>query len=101
MGMMVAFFIIATIAGLLLALRFKVFVLVPAILLAALAVIASGQQPIVTIALTLVGTVVLLQIGYFVGGTVRVHLQGRSMERPGEFGKTPRSQLRTSEDAGF
>jgi hypothetical protein len=73
--MMVAFFVIAVIAGILLALRFEVFVLVPATLLAAAAIIAVGHQPKVTMALTLFGAVMLLQIGYLVGWTVRVHLQ--------------------------
>ena len=74
---MVASFVIALIVGILLALRFKVFVLVPATLLAAVAIIASGHQPKVTLALTLLGTVVLLQIGYLVGLIVRAHLQKR------------------------
>ena len=39
---MVASFVIAPIVGILLALRFKVFVLVPATLLAAVAIIASS-----------------------------------------------------------
>ena len=76
--MMVAFFVIAAIAGILLALRFKVFVLVPATLLAAAAVIAVGHQPNV---LTLLGTVVLVQVGYLVGWTVRAHLQRRTKVR--------------------
>jgi len=85
MGMMtVAFFVIAVIAGLVLALRFKVFVLVPATLLAAVAVIAVGHQPKVTMALTLLGTVVLLQIGYLVGWTVHAHLQRRTKVRSGD-----------------
>ena len=65
--MMVVSFVIAPIGGILLALRFKVFVLVPATLLAAVVIIASSHQPKLTIALTVVGTAVLLQIGYIVG----------------------------------
>ena len=80
---MVASFVIAPIVGILLALRFKVFVLVPATLLAAVAIIASGHQPKVTLALTLLGTVVLLQIGYLVGLIVRAHLQRETTPRPG------------------
>ena len=61
--------------------RFKVLVLVPAILLAAIVVIASGHEPKM-IALTLMGTVVLLQIGYVVGSmlraTIRAYLPARS-----------------------
>jgi hypothetical protein len=76
--MMVASFVIAVIAAILLALRFEVFVLVPVTLIAAAAIIAVGHQPKVMMALTLLGTVVLLQIGYLVGWTIRAHLQGRT-----------------------
>ena len=48
--MMVASFVIAPIAGILLALRFRVFVLVPATLLAAAVIVASSHQPKLTIA---------------------------------------------------
>jgi hypothetical protein len=75
--MMVASFVIAVIAAILLALRFTVFVLVPATLFTSAAIIAVGHQPKVTMALTLLGTVVLLQIGYLVGWTIRPHLQRR------------------------
>ena len=86
MGMiMVASFVIAPIAGILLALRFKVFVLVPATLLAAVAIVASSHQPKPTIALTVVGTAVLLQTGYIVGVVARAVLQRRSMARSGRF----------------
>jgi hypothetical protein len=73
--MMVAFFVVAVIAGMLLALRFEVFALVPATLLTAAAIVAVGNQPKVAMALTLFGAVVLLQIGFLVGWTVRAHLQ--------------------------
>jgi hypothetical protein len=82
--MMVASFVIAPIAGILLALRFKAFVLVPATLLAAAVIVASSHQPKVTIALTVVGTAVLLQIGYIVGMVARALLQRRSMARSGD-----------------
>jgi hypothetical protein len=79
MGMiMVGAFVIAVIAAILLAWRFEVFVLVPATLLTAAAIIAVGHQPRVMMALTLLGTVVLLQIGYLVGRTIRAHLQRRT-----------------------
>jgi hypothetical protein len=85
MGMlMVALFVIAVVAGILLAMRFEIFVLVPATLLAAAAIVAVGHQPKVSMALTLVGAVVLLQIGYLVGWTVRVHLQRRTKVRSGD-----------------
>jgi hypothetical protein len=75
---MVASFVIAVIAAILLALRFTVFVLVPATLFAAAAIIAVGNQPRVTMALTQLGTLVLLQIGYLVGWSIRAHLQRRT-----------------------
>jgi hypothetical protein len=77
--MMVVSFVIAPIAGILLALRFKVFVLVPATLLAGVVIVASNHQPKQTIALTVAGTAVLLQIGYNVGVIARALLQRRSM----------------------
>jgi hypothetical protein len=68
MGMMIAAsFIVAPIAGILLALRFKVFILIPAALLATALIVAIGHQPRLTIALTVIGTWVLLQIGYVLG----------------------------------
>jgi hypothetical protein len=48
-----------------------VFILIPATLLAAALIVASSHQPKLTIALTVVGTVVLLQIGYMVGMIAR------------------------------
>jgi len=76
--MVVAYFVIAAIAGIALGLRFKVFVLIPATLVAVIAIVANGHQPKVALALTALGTAVLLQIGYFVGGTVRAHLSRRA-----------------------
>ena len=63
-AMMVASFVIAPIAGTLLALRFKVFTIIPAALLAAALVVARE-------------TVVLLQIGYMAGIIARALLQRR------------------------
>ena len=64
------FLIISTIAGIMLALRFKVVVLGPAILLATavitMSVILSGHKA-GAIALTVFGTAALLQIGYISG----------------------------------
>ena len=80
MGMvMVGSFVIAPIAGILLALRFKVFVLIPATLLASAVIVVSSHQPKLTIALTVVGTVALLQIGYIVGIIARALLQRDSI----------------------
>jgi hypothetical protein len=53
-----------------------VFILIPATLLAAALIVASSHQPKLTIALTVVGTVVLLQIGYIVGMIARAFYKG-------------------------
>ena len=66
--MIIASFVIAVTAGILLALRFKVFVLVPATLLAVAVIVASSHQPKLATALTSIGAAVLPQIGYVVGG---------------------------------
>jgi hypothetical protein len=65
--------IIAMIAGVALGWRFKVFVLVPAIFVAS-GVIILTSHGLDVIALTLLSTVVVLQIGYFVGA----YLQART-----------------------
>ena len=84
MGMMIAAsFIVAPIAGILLALRFKVFILIPAALLATALIVAIGHQPRLTIALTVIGTWVLLQIGYVLGIIARAFLQKPLMESSG------------------
>jgi hypothetical protein len=68
---MAVFLVVGTIAGVLLGLRFKVLVLVPASLLATAVITVSGfvrgHEPGM-IALTVFGAVASLQIGYFVGG---------------------------------
>lgn len=63
---MISFLIIGTIVGILLGLRFKVFVLVPATLIIACAVVATmhGGK---TIAFTVLATTALLQTGYVLG----------------------------------
>ena len=72
---MIIVLIVSTIAGVILGLRFKVFVLGPATLLATAAItvsgLASGREPRM-IALTVFGTVASLQIGYFVGGILQI-----------------------------
>ena len=75
--MVVTYFVIATIAGIALGLRFKVFVLIPATLVM-IAIVATGHQPRVVLALTALGTAVLLQTGYFVGGIVSAQLYRHS-----------------------
>jgi hypothetical protein len=77
---MLAFLVIATIAGTLLGLRFKVFVLVPAVLIAAGAVILSGHGLHVII-LTVLATAALLQIGYIFGCVVRAYADAYLQER--------------------
>ena len=82
---MIVFLIIGAFAGIMLGLRFKVFVLGPATLLVTAAItvsgIASGHEPRI-IALTVFGTLASLQIGYFVGGILQVmtpaHLLART-----------------------
>jgi hypothetical protein len=69
-------FIGCAIAGILLGLRFKVLVLVPACLLATAIVILSGHGLRET-ALMVFVAVVLIQIGYIAGGLLRVLVAGR------------------------
>jgi hypothetical protein len=89
MGMMtVACFVVAVIVGILLALRFKVFVVVPATLLAVAVIVVSSHQPKLATALTSVGTAALLQIGYVVGVLVRALLQRMSKPRSSDFSKS-------------
>jgi len=75
------FFLISGIVGILLGLRFKVFVLLPATLIASCTVIATGHS-FKAIALTLLATAALLQIGYVLGCVIRAyadwHLPKRS-----------------------
>ena len=69
---MAIFFITGAIAGIILGLRFKVLVVIPAILLATVVIIVSGSgDKLSAIVLTVVGTAVSLQIGYIVGSILR------------------------------
>lgn len=83
---MMVFLIIATIAGTLLGLRFRVFVLVPAVLIASVAVIITGHG-LHAIFLIVLATTALLQIGYIFGCVVQVYahayLQARTSPRYG------------------
>ena len=67
------FLIIGTMAGILIGLRFSVFALIPATLLATVAIIVTDQHGPKIIALTVLGTAVLLQIGYIAGCVVRFY----------------------------
>ena len=82
---MVELLIISAIAGILLGLRFKVFVLVPAVvLLAAMVVLGaravSGQGPVPT-ALLVLGAVASLQIGYVGGALLQITVLARLPSR--------------------
>jgi hypothetical protein len=70
--------------GVLLGLRFKVFVLVPFLLIIACAIVATGHG-LGTITLAILASAVLLQIGYMLGLVVRVqatrYLSRRKMAR--------------------
>ena len=78
---MIVFLVIGTIAGILLGMRFKVFVLAPATLLAAAVIIASSHQSKVAMALTVLATTVLLQIGYLFGLAIRAMARARLQRR--------------------
>ena len=72
---MVTFAIIGAIAGALLGIRFKVLVLIPAILVATVVVIITGHQigqHVLAIVLSALATISALEIGYMVGCVVRV-----------------------------
>ena len=71
---MLVFVITGAIAGILLGVRFKVLVLVPAFLVAAVVIIVNGSGHTlssISIVLTVLGTVVSLQIGYIIGSVLR------------------------------
>jgi hypothetical protein len=71
-GEMAVFLITGAITGILLGLRFKVLVLVPASVLATVVVIVSRSgHELGVIVLTLVGTLVALQMGYLAGSILR------------------------------
>jgi hypothetical protein len=74
---MVIFATIGAIAGALLGARFKVLVLIPATLIAVVAVIATCRsQHLPAIALAALATTVSLQIGYMAGCGFRFKVQG-------------------------
>jgi hypothetical protein len=69
---MAVFLITGAITGILLGLRFKVLVLVPASVLATVVVIVSRSgHELSVIVLTLVGTLVALQMGYLASSVLR------------------------------
>jgi len=69
---MVVSLVTGVFVGIILGLRFRVFALIPAILLAAAIIVLAGSgQKLSAIVLILVGTVVSLQIGYIAGCMLR------------------------------
>ena len=85
------FVIAGILVGVLLALlRFKVLVLVPTILIAACAIIVTGHE-LTVIALTMLATSALLQIGYLVGCIACVYADAQLRAR-----KAPRHRLSKS-----
>jgi hypothetical protein len=69
---MAVFLVTGAIIGILLALRFKVLVLVPASVLATVVIIINGSGgELSVIVLTVVGTLVVLQMGYLAGSLLR------------------------------
>jgi len=75
---MLVFLIAGVITGVLLGLRFKVLVIVPASLLAAIIIIATGAgQQLGAFVLTLLVTLASLQIGYVVGSILRALVRAR------------------------
>ena len=75
---MLVFPIAGAIAGVLLGLRFKVLVIVPASVLAAIMIIATGTgQQLGAFILTLLVTLASLQIGYVVGSILRALVRAR------------------------
>ena len=69
---MAVFLVAGAIIGILLGLRFKVLVLVPASVLATVVIILSESgHELSVIVLTLIGTLVALQMGYLAGSVLR------------------------------
>ena len=79
-GIMVTFFVIGIVAGVLLGLRSKTLVLVPASVLITLAVIFASVANGLgywTMVLTIIATVLLLQCGYIIGCIMQVFIRAR------------------------
>ena len=79
---MVVFLVAGAIIGILLGLRFKVLVLVPASVLATVVIILSETgNDVSVIVLTLVGTLVSLQVGFLTGSILRFLVRSYLPER--------------------
>ena len=92
---MTVFLVSSAIIGIFLGLRFKVLVLVPASVLAIVVIVLSeSRNQLSVIVLTLVGTLVSLQVGYIAGGILRFlarsYLSGRTRYR--RSGTNPENQ---------
>jgi hypothetical protein len=86
---MTIFLVTGAVIGVLLGLRFKVLVLVPASVLATVVIIISGSgHELSVIVLTLVGTLVSLQVGYIAGSILlflaQAYLPARMRDRRSE-----------------
>ena len=84
---MIGFLAIGAVAGMMLGLRFRVLVLVPATIFVTGGVTAAGLvggQPFRVIALTVILTAALLQVGYVIGCVVEVVAPRRA---PGKSGR--------------
>jgi uncharacterized membrane protein len=93
---MVAFFTVGAFAGILLGLRFNVFVLVPTILLAIMAITLSdiaNHQSIRVIVITTLATVVLLEIGYLGGRLLKVATESQLAAVMGKRFRNSKSQM--------
>ena len=85
---MIGFLAIGAVAGIMLGIHFRVLVLVPATLFFAGVVTAVGligDQQLKVIALTLVGTAALLQVGYIVGCVLDFAAPWRLARRSGRI----------------
>jgi hypothetical protein len=93
---MVTFLTVGALAGMLLGLRFNVFVLVPAIVLAITMITLSDiarRQSISTIIITTLATVVLLEIGYLGGRLLNVATESPLAVAMGIRYRNSKSQL--------
>jgi hypothetical protein len=86
--LMVVLFCGAAVVGAILALRFGIFVLLPAVLFAAAGLIAFGVlngYGFLIIVFYLLGAAVSLEVGFLIGGAVRVRRSGKAEAQPGEL----------------
>jgi len=95
------FFLVSAIIGILLGLRFNVFVLLPATLIAACAIIAAHYR-FEPIPLIVFATATLLQIGYVLGCVIRAYTNRHPPERTRFVPLVPdRDNLRPVDHSGL